>query len=87
MKVTDGMLTEFGQQVDSNAVATLTSVGSLLMAAAGLRTKDVARDAKNPLEFSLYEIDNTSGTTMLREVSIPNAVGAAPVSAPVAPKR
>lgn len=83
MKVTDGMLTEFGQQVDSNAAATLTSVGSLLTAAAGLRTKDVVRDAKHPLEFSLYEIDNSSGTTTLREVTIPDASGAAPA----APKR
>jgi hypothetical protein len=72
MKVTDGMLTEFGQQVDSTAASTLTSVGSLLTAAAGLRTKEVTRDVKKPLEFSLYEIDNTAGTTILREVMIPD---------------
>lgn len=83
MKVTDGMLTEFGQQVDSNAAATLTSVGSLLTAAAGLRTKDVPRDPTKPLEFSLYEIDNSTGTTILREVAIPGAAGAAAL----APKR
>jgi hypothetical protein len=83
LKVTDGMLTEFGQQVDSNAAATLTSVGSLLTAAAGLRTKDVPRDPTKPLEFSLYEIDNSTGTTILREVAIPGAAGAAAL----APKR
>ena len=71
MKLTDGMMTEFGQQVDSNGAATLTSVGSLLTAAGALRTKEVARDPKKPLEFTLYEIDNASGTTKLIEVRVP----------------
>ena len=73
MKLADGRITEFGQQVDNTGAATLSSIAQLGTA---LNTKSMAmmqEPGKPKLEFSLYEIDNSKTPAVLREVEIPNA--------------
>ena len=69
MKLADGRITEFGQQVDSGGPATITSLASLATALQARSVGPGTPPAKEKLEFSLYEID--TATNQLKEVAIP----------------
>jgi hypothetical protein len=89
MSVTNGVLTQFGQQVDNNGAATITSVSGLLTAAGALRkSTDMGKEDK-PAEFTLYEVVSAGGSTQLREVMLTSGgtLSAPPPAAPPTPKR
>jgi hypothetical protein len=78
MSLSDGRITQFGQQVDNNAAQSLTALQSLITALGGggpsaaLAMRANAGDGnEKPTEFSLYEIDTTTSPATLREVRIP----------------
>ena len=68
MKLSDGALTECGQQVDSKGPETLSGIASL---ATALRARSTNLAPNAALEFSLYEIDTTKSPAVLKEVTIP----------------
>jgi hypothetical protein len=69
MKLSDGRITEFGQQVDSGGAATISSIASLATALQAKSLGTTSTSAREKLEFSLYEIDTRTNT--LTEVAIP----------------
>ncbi len=71
MSLTNGIMTQFGQQVDANAAGLLSSAGTLATAVGGLRNAEAPTKNGPTLEFTLYEIDNSAGPTVLRPVQIP----------------
>jgi len=66
----NGILTSIGQETDTKIPETITALTGLATAAAGLKAAGLkAGGLKAALpEFKLYEIDNSSGTTILKEV-------------------
>jgi hypothetical protein len=70
MKLADGRITEFGQQVDTGGAATLSSIATLATAL-GAKSAERGKAPNEKLEFSLYEIDNSGKRTKLREVKMP----------------
>ncbi len=71
MSFSNGIMTQFGQQVDANAAGILSSAGTLATAVGGLRKAEAPTKNGPTLEFTLYEIDNSAGPTVLRPVQIP----------------
>ena len=79
MTITNGVLTQFGQQVDNGGAANLTSLGSLVTAVAGARKAVPTVNANETLlEFSLYEVVMDNGRTTLRKVAVDGAPAAPP---------
>jgi hypothetical protein len=72
MTFNNGIMTQFGQQVDANTAGIVSSLGTLATSVGGLKsTQGVKGRDGQTLEFSLYEIDNSGGTTVLRPVAVP----------------
>lgn len=67
MKLADGAITEFGQQVDNGGAANLSSLASLATAVGAKLLRNDGGEERP--EFSLYEIDTS--TNKLKEVEIP----------------
>jgi len=71
MTFSNGIMTQFGQQVDANTAGIVSSLGTLATSVGGLKSTQGIQTKNPPLEFALYEIDNSTGTTVLRPVTIP----------------
>ncbi len=68
----NGVLTTVGQTTDTKIPETITALTGMTTAAAELaklRAPEQPAQTESP-KFSLYEIDNSSGTTVLKEVPI-----------------
>ena len=63
-----GMLTSVGQTTDTKIPETITALAGMATAAGGfLKLAPPAPKTEKP-DFTLYEIDNSSGTTILKKV-------------------
>lgn len=62
----NGILTSVGQKTDTKIPETITSLGSL----SGMIPKPPPAPGQVPPAFELYEIDNSSGTTILKRVQL-----------------
>jgi hypothetical protein len=72
LSITDGKLSSVGQQTDTKIPETITALASMTTAAAALMVPrpPIAKLPEKP-EWTLYEIDNSSGKTVLTEVPLP----------------
>ena len=74
LKLNNGILTDVGQQEDTKAPETLTALGSLGTATAGilkaLNNKDVAGTADDERPFRLFEIVPRNEKFILKEVQM-----------------
>lgn len=73
ISITDGKLSSVGQQTDTKIPETITALTGMATAAAALRVQPPPTIGKPPTkpEWTLYEIDNSSGTTVFTEVPLP----------------
>ncbi len=62
----DGILTNIGQKTDTKIPETISALSGMATAAAGL--KGVEPGKQPPPTVTLYEIDNSSGTTIVKQV-------------------
>lgn len=75
LALSNGVLTNIGQKTDTKIPDTINALTGMATAAGGL-LKALPPPKKGPppppkAPFALYEIDNSSGTTILKKVNIP----------------
>ena len=68
----NGILTNIGQKTDTKIPETIAALAGMATAAGGLKLGPPNLLGEKP-DFTLYEIDNSSGNSILKEVVLPKS--------------